>query len=231
MKDETITMKKTTIWQIATGVLAVLLIISIFTGGFGRKEVNVANNNAGNDEIPTGIANVNAEDYVDDDPSLGNKNAPVTIVEFSDFQCPYCSRFRTQTFDQIKEQYIDTGKVRFVYRDFPLSSIHPIAQKAAEASECADEQNKFWEYHDKIFLNQPSLSVDNLKLWAKELSLDIAKFNSCLDSGKYANEVKKDLSDATKVGGQGTPYFLVGNTQLSGAYPFDAFKQAIDAQL
>ena len=235
MKDETITMKKTTIWQIATGVLAVLLIISIFTGGFGKGDVSVVNNNAGNDnQIPTGVANVNAEDYADDDPSLGNKNAPVTIVEFSDFQCPYCSRFRTQTFDQIKEQYIDTGKVRFVYRDFPLSSIHPIAQKASEASECADEQNKFWEYHDKIFLNQPSLSVDSLKLWAKELSLDIAKFNSCLDSGKYANEVKKDLSDATKVGGQGTPYFLIGNTQLSGAYPFDGpggFKETIESQL
>jgi len=231
MKEESITMKKTTIWQIATGILAVLLIVSIFTGGFGAKTVNVVNNNAGNDEIPTGIANVNAEEHVDDDPSMGNENAPVTIVEFSDFQCPYCSRFRTQTFDQIKQEYIDTGKVRFVYRDFPLSSIHPMAQKAAEAAECADEQDKFWEYHDGIFANQASLSIDNMKKWAKDLGLDSSKFNSCLDSEKYANEVRNDLSDATKTGGQGTPYFLVGNTQLSGAYPFEAFQQAIESQL
>jgi len=229
MKDETITMKKTTIWQIATGVLAVLLIASIFTGGFGRSS-NVANNNAG-DEIPTGIANVNAEDYVDDDPSLGNENAPVTIVEFSDYQCPYCSRFRTQTLDQIKEQYIDTGKVRFVYRDFPLTSIHPMAQKSAEASECADEQGKFWEYHDAIFANQQSLSIDNLKKWAKDLGLNENKFNTCLDSGKYADEVKKDMNDGANLGVRGTPYFLVGNTVLEGAYPFEAFQQAIDAQL
>ena len=232
MKEESITMKKTTIWQIATGVLAVLLIVSIFTGGFGGRSVNVVNNNAENDnQIPTGVANVNAEEYVDDDPYLGNKNAPVTIVEFSDFQCPYCSRFRTQTFDQIKEQYIDTGKVRFVYRDFPLTSIHPMAQKSAEASECADEQGKFWEYHDNIFENQASLSIDNLKKWAKDLSLNENKFNSCLDSGKYADEVKKDMNNGASVGVRGTPYFMVGNTVLEGAYPFEAFKQAIDAQL
>ena len=225
-------MKKTTIWQIATGVLAVLLIISIFTGGFGGRDTNVVNNNAGNQpNAPSGIISVNAEDYVDDDPFLGDKKAPVTIVEFSDFQCPYCARFRQQTFDQIKQEYIDTGKVRFVYRDFPLSSIHPMAQKAAEAAECADEQDKFWEYHDGIFANQASLSIDNMKKWAKDLGLDSSKFNSCLDSEKYANEVRNDLSDATKTGGQGTPYFLVGNTQLSGAYPFEAFQQAIESQL
>jgi len=232
MEKETITMKKTTIWQIATGVLAVLLIISIFTGGFGGRDTNVVNNNAGNQpNAPSGIISVNAEDYVDDDPFLGDKKAPVTIVEFSDFQCPYCARFRQQTFDQIKQEYIDTGKVRFVYRDFPLSSIHPMAQKAAEAAECADEQDKFWEYHDGIFANQASLSIDNMKKWAKDLGLDSSKFNSCLDSEKYANEVRNDLSDATKTGGQGTPYFLVGNTQLSGAYPFEAFQQAIESQL
>jgi|SRR3989344_430795 len=235
MEKDMITMKKTTLWQIATGVLAVLLVISIFTNGFsggnnGSAVVNDQNNN-NQPTVPRGVANVNAEDYVDDDPALGNDNAQLTIVEFSDFQCPYCKRFRDQTFDQLKEQYIDTGKVKLVYRDFPLSSIHPMAQKAAEAGECADEQGKFWEYHDKIFENQQLLSIDSLKQWAKDLSLDTTKFNNCLDSGKYANEVKNDLNDATSSGGQGTPYFLVGNTQLSGAYPFSAFQQAIEAQL
>jgi len=232
MKEETITMKKSTIWQIATGVLAVLLIVSISTGGFGRGNTAVVDNNARNQpSVPTGVAAVSAEDYTDDDPVLGEDNAPVTIIEFSDFQCPYCARFREQTFDQIKENYIDTGKVKFVYRDFPLSSIHPMAQKAAEASECADEQGKFWEYHDKIFAGQSSLSIDNLKQWANDLGLDTAKFNSCLDSGKYESEVKNDLSDGSAAGGRGTPYFLVGNTALSGAYPFDSFKQAIESQL
>ena len=237
--SETITMKKNTMWGIVVGVLAVLLIVSITTGGFGMKSSGTGtNNNAGaQPTVPTGIANVNAEDYVDDDPFLGDDNAPVTIVEFSDFQCPYCSRFRDQTFDLIKENYIDTGKVRFVYRDFPLSSIHPMAQKAAEASECADEQDKFWEYHDKLFAGQSSFSVDSFKQWAKDLGLDATKFNSCLDSGKYTNEVKSDLADATASGGSGTPYFLIGNTQLSGAYPFDEpsapsdFKRAIESQL
>jgi protein-disulfide isomerase len=236
MEKDMITMKKTTLWQIATGVLAVLLVISIFTNGFrgndnGSAIVNNQNNNDNQPTIPSGVANVNAEDYADDDPVLGNDNAQLTIVEFSDFQCPYCKRFRDQTFDQLKKQYIDTGKVKLVYRDFPLSSIHPMAQKAAEAGECADEQGKFWEYHDKIYENQQLLSIDSLKQWAKDLSLDTTKFNNCLDSEKYANEVKNDLNDATSSGGQGTPYFLVGNTQLSGAYPFDAFQQAIEAQL
>ena len=106
-----------------------------------------------------------------------------------------------------------------------------MAQKSAEASECADEQGKFWEYHDNIFENQASLSIDNLKKWAKDLSLNENKFNSCLDSGKYADEVKKDMNNGASVGVRGTPYFMVGNTVLEGAYPFEAFKQAIDAQL
>lgn len=237
MEKETIIMKKTTLWQIITGVLAVLLIISIFTGGFkgNNNNTNVNNNdNAGNqgNNVPTGVATVNAEDYVgNNNPYIGSKNAKLTIVEFSDFQCPYCKKFRDDTFDQIKQQYVDTGKVKFVYRNFPLTSIHPMAEKTAEAGECAYEQGKFWEYHDKIFAEQSSLSIDSLKLWAKDIGLDTTKFNSCLDSGKYANEVKNDLNDATSSGGQGTPYFLVGNTQLSGAYPFSAFQQAIEAQL
>ena len=230
--EEKITMKKSTIWQIATGILAVLLIVSISTGGFGGSCGAAVVNNAGNQpNVPTGVAAVNAEDYVDDDPVLGDENAPLTIVEFSDFQCPYCARFREQTFDLIKENYVDTGKVKFVYRDFPLSSIHPMAQKASEASECADEQGKYWEYHDKIFAEQSSLSINSLKQWASDIGMDTAKFNDCLDSGKYESEVKSDLNDAMNSGGRGTPYFLVGNVPLSGAQPFSAFQQAIDSQL
>lgn len=238
-KEETITMKKSTIWQLATGILAVLFIVSLSTGGFGKECGSaVVDNNAGiQPSVPTGAGLVDAADYVDDDPVLGDSDAPVTIVEFSDYQCPYCARFRAQTLDLIKENYIDTGKVKFVYRDFPLSSIHPMAQKAAEASECADDQDMFWEYHDKIFEGQRSLSIDSLKQWASELGLNTGQFNTCLDSGKYESEVKNDLSDGSAAGGRGTPFFLVGNIPLSGALPFDDpsaridFKRAIESQL
>src|SRR3989344_3594718 len=148
--EETVTLKKSTIWKAGTAVFAILFVISLFTGGFGLGRTSTVTGGAivnppaaAPAPAPLPAANVNAADFVDDDPALGKENAPVTIVEFSDFQCPFCSRFRTETFDQIKSQYIDTGKVRFVYRDFPLTSIHPQAQKAAEASECADEQGKF----------------------------------------------------------------------------------------
>ena len=233
---ETINLKKSTLWKIGTFVFAALLVLSIFTGGFKGKDnatggrVNIPDIPS----IPTGIASVNAEDYVDDDPYVGDKNAPIVIVEFSDFQCPFCARFRQQTFDQIKSQYIDTGKVKFVYRDFPLHSIHPMAGKAAEASECADDQGKFWEYHDKIFEGQSvwaSSGISVFKQYAQELGLDTKEFNTCLDSGKYKDEVEKDLSDATKTGAQGTPYFLIGKIPVSGAQPFSAFQQAIESQL
>ena len=228
-----ITFKRSTLWKVSTFVFAALFVISLFTGGFrGRDSITGGTVNIPDiPTIPTGVASVNAEDYVDDDPVLGNKNAKLTIVEFSDFQCPFCARFKEQTLNQLKSQYIDTGKVKFVYRDFPLSSIHPMAQKAAEASECADDQEKFWEMHDKIFEGQASLSINSLKQWAAELGLNTNDFNKCLDSGKNKDEVEKDLRDATSSGGQGTPYFIVGEIPVSGAQPFSAFQQAIESQL
>ena len=238
--DGTIKLKKSTIWQIATFIFAGLFIISLFTGGFGIGSDNsptgaavapTAPSQPTRPNIPTGIATVSAKELEDDDPYLGDKNAPVTIIEFSDFQCPFCARFRSQTFDQIKSEYIDTGKVKFVYRDFPLDSIHPNARPAAEAAQCAYDQDKFWEYHDKIFENQQSLSAENYKKWATDLGLDTKKFNDCFDSGKYKDEESKDLVDATKSGGQGTPYFIIGKTPVSGAQPFANFQAAIEAEL
>src|SRR3989304_2938085 len=144
----------------------------------------------------------------------------VVVFEFSDFQCPFCRRFYTQTLSQIKEEYVSTGKIKFVYRDFPLSSIHPAAEKSAEASECAEEQGKFWEYHDKIFMEQDKLGqgtieygIEELKKWASEIGLDENKFNQCLDSGKYESEVEKDFNDGVSYGVGGTPTFYVGTTQ------------------
>jgi len=239
-EEGSITFKKSSLWKAGTFVFGILFVISLFTGGFGTGDsgssggsgrVAAPSLGAPSPSIPTGISNVNAEDFVDDDPFLGDEDAPLTIIEFSDFQCPFCGRFKSQTLGQIIETYVDTGKVKFVYRDFPLSSIHPLAQKAAEASECADDQGKFWEYHDLIFEKQGSLSLSNLKSWAVELGLNSAEFDSCLDSGKHAKEVADDLSDASRAGGRGTPFFIVGTQTLSGAQPFSAFQQAIESQL
>jgi len=177
---------------------------------------------------PSGNEKVVVSD--DGDPSMGDKDAPVTIISFTDFQCPYCSRFVLQTFPEIKKTYIDTGKVRFVLRDFPLP-FHQFSQKAHEAAECANEQGKFWEMHDLLFGNQDKLSITDLKQFAKDLSLDSAKFDSCLDSGKFASEVAKDASDGQAAGVSGTPSFVINGKLLVGAQPFSAFQQAIDAAL
>lgn len=167
----------------------------------------------------------------DDDAVKGDKNAPITIIEFSDFQCPFCERFYTETLSELDEKYIKTGKVKLIYRDFPLENIHPNARPAAEASECAHEQDKYWDMHNKMFENQQSLSVANYKKWARELGLDGKKFDDCVDTNKYADEVSKDLADGSAVGVTGTPAFFVNGKSLSGAQPFSAFEALIEAEL
>ena len=165
----------------------------------------------------------------DDDPAQGPEDAAVTIVEFSDFQCPYCARFDVETLPQILTNYGD--RVRFVYRDFPLTGLHENALKAAEASECADEQGAYWKYHDLLFQNQSALDDASLKNYAASLGLDTATFNQCLDSDKYMSEVQKDEQDGITAGVQGTPAFFINGMPLSGAQPYAAFKAAIDAAL
>ncbi len=180
---------------------------------------------------------------LDDDPFKGDPNAPVTIVEFSDFQCPFCARFFQQTLSQLEENYINTGKVKFVYRDLPLDSIHPNARPTHIAAECADEQGKFWEYHDILFENQgqwnrlASEDLENsLKQYAQDLSLDVPSFETCLSSEEIADEVNKDVLEARSYGATGTPTFFIGTEKdgfikLSGAQPYSSFQREIDSQL
>jgi protein-disulfide isomerase len=163
-----------------------------------------------------------------DDPTKGPATAPITIVEFSDFQCPFCSKVNP-TLKQVEEKYGD--KLRVVFRDFPLSSIHKDAAKAAEAAECAHEQGKFWEMHDKMFGNQTKLQVEGLKQSATEIGLDATAFNQCLDSGKFAAEVQKDVDEGISYGVTGTPAFFINGRMLSGAQPLDAFTAVIDEEL
>jgi len=177
----------------------------------------------------TGTA-VDMTGFIDDDEVWGKDNAPVTIIEWSDYECPYCEAFYTQTEGQIMKNYVETGKVKFVYRDFPLS-FHPQAQKAAEAAECAGEQGKYKEMHDLLFEKGVASGVTGFKQYAKDLSLDTTKFNTCLDTGAMAAEVAKDMADGQAAGIQGTPGFLINGKLVSGAQPYQVFQQAIEAAL
>ena len=167
--------------------------------------------------------------------TLGNPNAKVVFVEFSDFQCPFCGRFYKESEIQLRRDYVDTGKVLFLYKDFPLS-FHPNAEPAAEAARCAAEQGRFWEFHDKIFSNQADLSADNYKKWATELGLNASQFNSCFDAGKYKADIQANFNEGSQLGVSGTPSFLVGKADgksqlIVGAMPYSEFKQAVDALL
>ena len=160
-------------------------------------------------------------------PARGPEKAPVTIVEFSDFQCPFCGR-AIKTVEEVMKAY--PNDVRLVFRQFPLE-FHKQAPKAAEAALCANDQGKFWEMHDQMFSNQQALEVDKLKEYAKKVGLDPAKFDKCLDSGEKAATIKTDQEAGQKVGVNGTPAFFINGIMLSGAQPFDEFKSIIDSEL
>ncbi len=233
MNNETVTFKKSTI------LIASVVVVFAFAFLLGRyvfpEGVTAA-------AVATGQSQASVA-AVDDDPVLGNSNAKVTIIEFSDYQCPFCRKFWTDTLPQIKKEYIDTGKVKLVFRDFPLS-FHPNAAPAAETANCAREKGgdeAYFIMHDKIFAEQNKLDGgtvkstvfdgwDNevLKKWAKDLGYDIS---SCLDSGKYASEVQKDFDDGANSGVSGTPTFFVNGQLVGGAQPFSVFKQIIDREL
>ncbi len=186
-----------------------------------------------NEALPNNAPSAKDKDLTaltDDDAVKGDKNAPVTIVEFSDYECPFCEKFYSETYSQIEKNYIKTGKVKFIYRDFPLG-FHQNAQKAAEAAECAGEQGKYYEMHNKLFENGVSGGTAGFKQYAKDLGLNQNKFNQCLDSGAMAQEVKKDLADGSKLGVSGTPAFFINSQEIVGAQPYAVFEQIIEAQL
>ena len=162
-----------------------------------------------------------------DGPRKGPDNAPVQIVEFSDFECPFCSRVNP-TLQQVQEKYGD--KVAIEFRQFPLA-IHRNAKKAGEASLCANDQGKFWAMHDAMFADQKNLTVDGLKGIAASIELDTAAFNTCLDSGKYGDQVDADMAEGSRAGVTGTPAFFVNGRFISGAVPFDSFAEVIDDEL
>lgn len=230
-KRNEITISKVTLWKIISAVLFLLLIASIYTSGFGlfAKEpaANPQQQPSPDDQQAPPVIDMSKID-ITGQPTLGEDDAKITIIEFSDFQCPYCGRAATGPVKQVIKEYVDTGKAKLVFMNYPLG-FHEYAQVAAEASECANEQGKFWELHDKIFENQASLSKENLVKWAQEAKLDMNMFNGCLNDNKYAQEVQNDMAAAQIAGVQGTPSFLINGNLIVGAQPIEAFKQIIDA--
>jgi protein-disulfide isomerase len=175
-------------------------------------------------------------------PFKGDKNAKLTLIEFSDYECPFCARHFHETLPEIERDYIKTGKVKYVIRDFPIASIHKNAFKAAEAGRCAGEQGKYWEMHEQLFSNQNSLDVNGLLTHAKTIGLDLSAFQQCLESGKYQSKIRRDIADGSKAGIRGTPAFFLGLTQpstqeikvvraIEGAHPYNNFQEAIETIL
>lgn len=181
----------------------------------------------------TGKANING------DPYMGKADAPLVLVEFSDYECFYCARFFRETLPQLRKEYIDTGKLKHVFKDFPLG-FHKKAKKAAEASLCAGEEQKYWEMHDLIFKNQKQIDVPHLIDHAKTLGLNTDDFEKCINDGRYAEGIGKDMNTGQKVGVRGTPSFILGKINdkgevegdyIRGARPYKFFKSALDAML
>jgi protein-disulfide isomerase len=176
---------------------------------------------------------------LDDDPVKGDPGVRLILVEFTDYQCPFCGKFFRTTLPEIEREYIQKGKLRYVIRDFPLP-FHVYAAKAAEAAHCAGDQGKFWEMHDTLFEHQQALSIDKLKAYADDLKLDRNAFDSCLDTGKFKEKISRNFSDGRKVGVAGTPSFLLGVTMngktikgsiITGTKPFSFFKDLIESKL
>ncbi len=258
--DEKITVNKSTYNNMLKGLITAVAIAA-FVGGFSLGTFDNSDSGLTGEELKDILAEMRPaapqpaiqpaqpsaaqiiQVSIDDDPFKGNADAPVTIVEFSDFQCPFCLRFYQQTLPSIMENYVDTGKVKFVYRDLPLDSLHANARPAHIASECADEQGKFWDYHDILFDKQTEWSrlsssdlQSTLTQYATDLGLESASFEACLESDSIADEVNKDSLDAARYGATGTPAFFIGNEEngfvkLSGAQPFSAFQLHIENQL
>ena len=194
-------------------------------------------------QLPTKQPSIPLEISADNDPVIGNPDAPITIIEFSDFQCPFCARFHIQTLPTIMEEYIEKGSVKLVFRDFPIQSIHPNAVPASVAAECANEQGKFKQMHDILFEKQNEWSnletvyaIELFNQYSEQINLEQEQFSSCLSTAKYVKEIQNDLDDGRTYGVTGTPGFFIGNQQigfveLKGAQPFESFKNVIDRQL
>ena len=186
--------------------------------------------------LPAGLISVA------DAPAKGNPDATITLIEFSDYQCPFCARHARDTFAQIDKAFVSTGKIRYVFRNFPIEGIHPLAFRAHEAAACAAEQGKFWEMHARLFANPKALNAEDLPKHAETIGLEMSQFRMCFDSRRLSARIRQDIAEGRALGVNGTPMFFLGMTEpkdgkvkplrmLRGAQDFDAFQNAIESLL
>lgn len=229
-------------FSVSVGLMGLIVgyVLGTSVGGGGIKLPSVAGPTPSAPSAPSEPTPQNPPE-VGVGPVIGSSRAKVTVVEFTDYQCPFCSRHFNQTYGQLKSGYIDTGKIKYESRSFPLVSIHPQATPASEAALCANKQGKFWEMHEKLFVAQTQWSGNAdakgvFKKFASELGLNASSFASCLDSGEMNDQVQEDLAAGSDAGVNGTPAFWVisddGKSKfISGAQPYANFQAAIDAML
>ncbi|MCC7118349.1 MAG: DsbA family protein [Anaerolineales bacterium] len=230
--EEYVTFKRSHFYSVLVVLaFAVGVLVGYVAWGRDSAPAAVAAQNSAPQQQPAAQA---APQYVRYDiptegyPSQGPADAPITIVEFSDFQCPFCRRFHEETYRALLEAY--PNQIRFVYRNFPLTSIHPDAMSAAVASLCANDQNVYWDYHDKLFSSE-TLDQTTYLQYAKDLNLDVDKFIACLSSGEHDASIKSDMDFSINLGIQSTPTFFVNGLAIVGAQPLSSFTQLIDKEL
>ncbi len=202
-------------------------VVETLLAQVNEQQYAQATQQAAQQATQTALDSAPADVSADDDPAIGPADAAVVIIAFSDFSCPHCANFALNTLPRLIEAYGD--RVRFVFRDAPI--LGPTSGWAALAAECADDQGKFWEYHDLLFANQRSLSRENLTAYAQQLELDTAVFDACVDNQTHLEELQKDLADAQAVGLSGTPTFFINGRRVVGAQPFEVFVEIIEAEL
>jgi len=205
---------------VSAGVL--VFALAFFMGGFAAHAI--LDDDEGGQSAEAAVSAALA-----DDPSWGPEDAKVTIEAFSDFQCPYCKQFAEETLPQLREEYGD--RVHFIFRDLPLTNLHPAAALAAQAGGCAHEQGRFWEYHDLLYANQESLSEATVSQYAGDAGLDVSQFSDCLASNEKMLDVLLDMQDAKRQGVSSTPAFVINGLTVSGAQPYELFKMVIDQTL
>ena len=250
--EETVTFKRSNLYTVLIVMYAVLVPLVLAAGlgaGYliwgqdtGSTDANAAQTQpddaqqaaqaavqaqTGAPEVPPEITRYAVS--IDDDPILGPEDASITIIEFSDYECPYCRRWHQEVLPQLIEEYPD--QVRLVYRDFPLTSIHANAVPAAVAANCAHEQDGYWEFNELLFNSEQGLSTEAYQQYAEEIGLDSDSFDECLESNRYEDEVMADFEFASQLGIRSTPTFFINGIALVGAQPYEVFKQLIDQEL
>ena len=237
-REDTVTFRRSYFYSVlvvlafSAGVLVGYTAWGSGTSGGAVQSSQIANQTSGQvveapvaTEAPQFIRyDVSSEDAY----TIGPENAPITIVEFGDFQCPYCRRWHEQVYESLLDSY--PGQIRIIYRHLPLTSIHPDAFSAAEAAMCAGEQDAFWQYHEKLFSSE-TLGAEVYTQYAQELNLDMTAFEACMTDHRYQEAIQKDSDFAINLGISSTPTFFINGLALVGAQPLDVFKQVIDKEL